>query len=722
MLIRLNPGEIVERYRVEAILGEGGMAAVYRVTHTSLGTSHALKVLSTDQPDVRERMLAEGKMQATLSHPNILAVRDVIDVDGAPGLLMDLVNGGSLADLLEREPDDTVDRLEIFHAVLDGVALAHEHEMVHRDLKPANILLERRRGKHIPKIADFGLAKVLSDTEVRDYKTREGVPMGTPFYMAPEQVYDASTVDQRADLWALGVILYEMATGRRPFQAERQLAVLGKVIAGRYVDPIELDPDIDPRVVNAIRACLVVHPTVRVQDCATLRDILGGEPFELQGNAGLRATPSPGPSSTSSGDSATYIMDEDVVDSLHASMQDEGPAPEPPASSAASLPPVDTAAPAQAVEAPSVATLHPADPAPVAVPPVAAPPIWRQLRARWLLLLFLPALLAYSDRMWPVEARLWYPLLRTIQGSIEIEDVAIVAFGPHDDPRSLRPSYPEVIDQMVAAGASSVIFDVALITETEHDTAISDAIQRAHQAGVTVVLPVFADTIPPRLPESDALRSGPLGLVEFHRELFSGSVLRAPVLRHTVDGQTYWHATVQAVHAHLGAKRTFELDHNELVIGGTRNSTWAGLVWLHPTNEVEPLTWDDPASWGTSLQDRVVVFGSYGGARDLYLTPEGPRYGVEVHAGLVQTLLRQATLRVAPLPANALIALLTGLLTTLLGLYLPSNRRSVAAILPVAILGLLSSLMMANILFAFTPVIMAAIMAWFALRGLGRTQ
>jgi len=287
MLIRLQPGDIVERYRVESILGEGGMAAVYRVTHTALGTSHALKVLSNDQPDVRKRMLAEGQMQASLSHPNILTVRDVIDVSGALGLLMDLVNGGSLADLLKRAPLGIDERLEIFHAILDGIALAHKHDMVHRDLKPANILLDVRTGKQVPKIADFGLAKVLGDADARDYKTRQGVSMGTPFYMAPEQVYDASTVDQRADIWALGVILYQMFTGQLPFYAEKQLAILGQVITGRYQDPAELCPNLDPAIVNAIRGCLVVSPDQRIQDCEMLRKVLGGQPFKIEAGDGV---------------------------------------------------------------------------------------------------------------------------------------------------------------------------------------------------------------------------------------------------------------------------------------------------------------------------------------------------------------------------------------------------------------------------------------------------
>jgi len=313
-------------------------------------------------------------------------------------------------------------------------------------------------------------------------------------------------------------------------------------------------------------------------------------------------------------------------------------------------------------------------------------------------------------------------MIRAIQGPIEIEDVAIVAFGSQEDPRSLRADYPDVIDAMVGAGASCILFDVALITETDHDRAIAEAIHRASEKGVSVVLPMFADTIPPRMPESDMLREGTLGLVEFHRELYSGMVLRAPVLRHTLDGQTYWHTAVQAAHSYLGAKREIQIEHNELVIGGTRNPTWAGLVSLHPVEDVEPIEWDDRTSWGESLQGKVVVFGSYGGARDLYLTPDGPRYGVEILAQMVQTLLRQAALRVAPHWLNALTALLTAGLTILLALWLPANRRAVVAILPIATIGLLSSFIMANILFAFTPVLMASIIVWFILRGLGNTR
>ncbi len=715
MIPELQPGDVVERYRVEAVLGRGGMAVVYRVKHTSLATSHALKVVSSNSPQIISRMLEEGRMQASLQHENILAVRDVLDVSGAPGLLMDLVQGGSLAELLEQGPLPPERRKTLFRAILEGVTLAHSRGMVHRDLKPANILMSDHSDRARPMIADFGLAKVLNDATDRAHQTQQGIAMGTPAYMAPEQVFDAATADLRADLWALGAILYELSTGRRAFTAATQLAVLSRVANGRYEDAETLAPTLDLATLSAIRGCLVVSPENRIPDCATLSAVLDGQPFESP--EAFESLPGEAVVPLTGNQSETFFIDP-VADTVPRPAGSPAPAFDPDATSHSIIQPVAPEVPTVPQPAPEppaqpVATQHQAEPVPAAAMASWVAPLRRQWR--WSLLL-VPAFVAYSDLVWPVEARIQYPLLEAIHGPLKVDDAVVVSFEGMRSPEVLRPQVPALLDDLVEAGATAVLFDVALLSETEHDDAIADAIARADAADVPVILPAFADDVVPRLPGSASLRKGRLGLVEFQREMLGGTVVRAPMVRHTLDGRTFWHATVHAVHAHVGAKREPELQHNELVVGGTRNPSWAGLVWLHPVGDVPRVTWDQADTWGDQITGKVAVFGTFGGAADLHLTPSGPRYGTEIQAALIQTLVRQAGLWVVPLWINALIAVATGGLMGLAARALPRNRRVAAFAVPIAVVAVLIALIASRTMVALSPVFIAAAVAWFALR------
>lgn len=232
----LEIGRQIERYIVEEALGEGGMAFVFRVRHSKLGTLHALKVLKVGGPAIQERLVREGKVQASLKHANILAVTDVIDVDGAPGLLMEYVGGGSLDQWLEGRKPTTAEAESIFRGILAGVGRAHKAGLIHRDLKPGNVLMEDGDDGFVPKVADFGLAKILADTGGKN-ATRSGVGMGTPAYMSPEQIRDAKNVDGRADIFALGCILYELVCGSSPFQRGDVLSIFAAIADGRYAPP-----------------------------------------------------------------------------------------------------------------------------------------------------------------------------------------------------------------------------------------------------------------------------------------------------------------------------------------------------------------------------------------------------------------------------------------------------------------------------------------------------
>ncbi len=283
----LQPGEVVERYRVELTLGEGGAATVYRVRHTTLGTLHALKVLHVQHPTMRARLVDEGRIQARLRHENIVQVSDVIEVRGSPALLMEFVAGGSLADRILRGGLPLDEAESLFRGVVCGVAWAHAQDLAHRDLKPANVLLAPRDpdapgsgpDPWIPKVTDFGIARALGADG--PHRTRTGIGMGTPAYMAPEQGGDAASVDARADLFSLGVMLYELVTGQRPFTGPTPVDICLAARSGRFIDPTELRPDLPPRLAAAIRGCLVPDRDARIPSCPALLAVLDGGPLPV---------------------------------------------------------------------------------------------------------------------------------------------------------------------------------------------------------------------------------------------------------------------------------------------------------------------------------------------------------------------------------------------------------------------------------------------------------
>ncbi len=269
----LAPGTNVGRYVVQSVLGEGGMAVVYRVTQEQLGTTFALKVLTLNRTDIRERFVQEGKLQAGLRHPNIVSVFDLVDVEGSPGLLLEFVDGQSLSERIGKGPIPLDEAESIFRGVVAGVSTAHRHGIVHRDLKPGNVLLTMVDGQPIPKVADFGLAKI---AEAEGGATRTGTTMGTPSYMAPEQIRDAKHVDARADVFALGAILYELVTGKQAFPGDDILTVMTAVSAGDYPPPMPLVPGLPARFATTIEGALRTDPAQRIPSCeallATLRD------------------------------------------------------------------------------------------------------------------------------------------------------------------------------------------------------------------------------------------------------------------------------------------------------------------------------------------------------------------------------------------------------------------------------------------------------------------
>jgi len=268
----LSPGNVIDRYTVEAFIGSGGMATVVKVRHRQLGTTHALKVLSVASGPVRDRLVQEGRLQATLQHENVVKVTDLVTLaNGSPGLIMEFVEGPNLDELLTERPPNLAQADHLAQGILRGVEEAHRHGLVHRDLKPANILLQPGHRTWVPKVADFGIAKVLAGDGNHSGHTRTGMTMGTPNYMAPEQARDAKNIGPTADIFALGAILYELLTHQRAFEGNDLLDTLNAVAQARYTPILERAPDAPRAMVQAIEAALQVDPSDRPQTVDELR-------------------------------------------------------------------------------------------------------------------------------------------------------------------------------------------------------------------------------------------------------------------------------------------------------------------------------------------------------------------------------------------------------------------------------------------------------------------
>ena len=272
----LQPGDQVDRYAVLAELGVGATATVYRVQHVILHTEHALKVLRSDRPAVRARAIQEARFQASLRHDHVVAVTDVIEVEGAPGLVMDLADGPDLEAWLAEHRPGLAEAEAIFRQIVLGIQAAHAVGCVHRDLKPANVLLTQQGGRLLARVSDFGLAsRVLREPDT-PRMTQEGALLGTPAYMAPEQARDARGADERADIFSLGCILYYLVCGQPPFGGDDLYRILLAAADRGYDPPRSHAPELPDRVVAAIEGALDPDPATRLPDCAALLAVLGG--------------------------------------------------------------------------------------------------------------------------------------------------------------------------------------------------------------------------------------------------------------------------------------------------------------------------------------------------------------------------------------------------------------------------------------------------------------
>ncbi len=259
-------GQSLGRYHILEQLGEGGMATVYKAYDTRLERDVAVKIIRTDQfaPAMLDRILKrferEAKALAKLSHPNIVKVLDFGDYEGSPYLVMEYLPGGTLKQRLGR-PIPWQEAARLLLPVASALQFAHEQGIVHRDVKPSNILITRS-GE--PMLSDFGIAKILESEETVSL-TGTGVGVGTPEYMSPEQGL-GKEIDARADVYSLGIIFYELVTGRKPFTADTPMAVVIKHINDPLPRPTRFVPDLPAGVERVLLRTLAKQPENRYPD------------------------------------------------------------------------------------------------------------------------------------------------------------------------------------------------------------------------------------------------------------------------------------------------------------------------------------------------------------------------------------------------------------------------------------------------------------------------
>lgn len=265
------------KYRIEGFLKRGGMGAVYRGTHLMLGKPVAIKLIKPElvsSKEVVERFLREARAAAQLAHPNIVTVHDLGQTtDGTLYIAMELVDGRSLKEIIQKEgPWEPARAVRLGKAIARALALAHRKGVVHRDLKPQNIMVSRDAdGEEIPKLLDFGIARTLEpDTPAL---TSTGVVLGTPHYMSSEQA-KGLPADARSDLYALGIILYEMLAGRVPFDDTSIPSLLVKHMSEPPAPPTSVRPSIPRGLEAVVLRCLEKEPDARYQTAEALIEAL----------------------------------------------------------------------------------------------------------------------------------------------------------------------------------------------------------------------------------------------------------------------------------------------------------------------------------------------------------------------------------------------------------------------------------------------------------------
>jgi eukaryotic-like serine/threonine-protein kinase len=257
----IDIGSTVGDYEVIGVLGAGGMGKVFKVRNIISDRIEAMKILLPDlthEPDLADRFLREIKVQASLTHPNIAGLHTALRFENQLLMVMELVEGITLEERLQHGKLPVADAVAYIGQVLAALGYAHQHGVVHRDIKPANMMLTRNG---VIKVMDFGIAKSSTDRKL----TMTGTTMGSLYYMSPEQIRGVQVLDARSDLYSVGVSLYELVTGKRPFEGDSQFSIMSAHLDKDPAPPISIDPSLPPALNEIILLSVQREPEKRFQ-------------------------------------------------------------------------------------------------------------------------------------------------------------------------------------------------------------------------------------------------------------------------------------------------------------------------------------------------------------------------------------------------------------------------------------------------------------------------
>jgi serine/threonine protein kinase len=263
-------GSRVGDYEVLQILGAGGMGRVYKVRNVISDRIEAMKMLLPDlegNPGLADRFMREIKVQASLDHPNIAALYTALRVENQLLMLMEHVEGTTLDKMMEAGPVPIERAVDCIAQVLSALSYAHARGVVHRDLKPANMMVTPGG---LVKLMDFGIAKMAADRKL----TQTGSTVGSLYYMSPEQIKGATDIDARSDLYSLGVSLYEVVTGARPFQGDSEYSIMAAHLQGNPPPPIQISPNLPAGLSEIILQAIEKDPAKRFQTADAFRNAL----------------------------------------------------------------------------------------------------------------------------------------------------------------------------------------------------------------------------------------------------------------------------------------------------------------------------------------------------------------------------------------------------------------------------------------------------------------
>jgi eukaryotic-like serine/threonine-protein kinase len=262
-------GTTVGDYQVVKTLGSGGMGQVYKVRNLISDRMEAMKVLlpnlDTDQ-ELAERFMREIRVQASLNHPNIAGLYTAQRIGNQLVMIMEFVEGFAIESLMKKGRIHLPDIIDYAMQASSALSYAHAHGVIHRDIKPANMMLTPQG---VIKLMDFGIAKINAHR-----LTQTGKTVGSLFYMSPEQIRGDSQIDARADLYSLGVTLYEMATGHRPFEGDSDYSIMAAHLQQPPTPPLQVDPSLPKSLNDIILMLLAKDPAQRFQNAAALRSAL----------------------------------------------------------------------------------------------------------------------------------------------------------------------------------------------------------------------------------------------------------------------------------------------------------------------------------------------------------------------------------------------------------------------------------------------------------------